>query len=60
MILRRPAFDEHQMAMDWVANVNGTDIHPKLPVYLRTYHEEWKRKRRIKDAVHHACAKTVH
>jgi len=36
MMLQNDAgFDENQMALDWVRHVDGKNIMPKLPVYLR-------------------------
>ena len=44
-----PDFD--QMAIEWCKDVDGIDIFPKLPVYLRTYHKQWERNNRVRDAV---------
>ncbi len=50
-MLELPEFDESLMAIEWCKHVNGTTIFPKLPVYLRMYHERWERNQRVKDAV---------
>ena len=44
-------FDYEQMAIDWCEKVDGIDVWPKLPVYLRTYHRRFLRNQRVKDAV---------
>ena len=43
--------DFEQMAIEWCAKVDGVEIFPKLPVYLRKYHTAWQRSQRIKDAL---------
>ena len=35
--------DLEQMALNWVKHVDGVDVFPKLPVYLRTYYTTWTR-----------------
>jgi hypothetical protein len=44
-----------QMALDWCAKVDGIDIFPKLPVYLRTHHARWQRNERVRVAVETAA-----
>jgi hypothetical protein len=44
-------FNADEMALQWCTHVNGTTIFPKLPVYLRVYHEIYLKNRRVKDAV---------
>ena len=44
-------FDYEKMAIDWCQKVDGVHVWPKLPVYLRTYHKQFQRNQRIKDAV---------
>ena len=43
--------DYEQMALDWCAKVDGVNIFPKLPVYLRTHHARWQRNERVRRAV---------
>ena len=38
-------FDAERMAIDWCDHVDGVTVFPKLPVYLRTHYESWKKKR---------------
>ena len=40
-----------QMAIEWCKKVDGVDIFPKLPVYLRTHYSKWQRNQRVCDAV---------
>ena len=42
------------MALDWCDKVDGVEVFPKLPVYLRTYYQKVGRIDRIKDAVRSA------
>ena len=44
-------FDYEQMAIEWCKYVDGIHVWPKLPVYLRTYHKQFQRNQRVKDAV---------
>ena len=44
-------FDAEKMAIEWCKQVDGINIFPKLPVYLRSYREAWERNRRVRDAV---------
>ena len=41
-------FDEDKMAKEWCKHVNGKNVFPKLPVYLRTYYKTWERNLRKK------------
>jgi hypothetical protein len=49
--IEREVVDDDEMALDWCEHVDGKNIHPKLPVYLRTYRERFKKNRRVEDAV---------
>ena len=40
-----------QMAIEWCKEVDGVNIFPKLPVYLRTHYGKWQRNQRVRDAV---------
>ena len=40
-----------QMAIEWCKKVDGINIFPKLPVYLRTHYTKWQRNQRVRDAV---------
>ena len=46
--------DFEQMALDWVHKVDGVDVFPKLPVYLRTYYATWTRNQAAKNAMEQA------
>ena len=46
-------FDDRKMAVDWCQHVDGVNIFPTLPVYLRMYHEHFLRGRRAEDACTH-------
>ena len=46
--------DFKQMALDCCDKVDGVEVFPKLPVYLRTYYQKVERIDRIKDAVRSA------
>ena len=43
--------DFEQMALNWVKHVDGVDVFPKLPVYLRTYFTTWTRNQAAKNAM---------
>ena len=47
------------MALDWVKKVDGVDVFPKLPVYLRTYYATWTRNQAAKNAVEQAKPATA-
>ena len=49
------SLDFDAMAFEWCKHVDGVNIFPKLPVYLRTYHTKWQKNQRVRDAVE--CAK---
>jgi hypothetical protein len=51
LALDQQQFDAEAMALQWCDHVDGITIFPKLPVYLRTHHEAWKKNQRVKDAV---------
>ena len=44
------------MALEWIKHINGVDIFPKLPVYLRTHFTSWQRNQRVRDAVRSAAS----
>ena len=46
--------DFEQMVVDWCDKTDGMKVFPKLPVYLRNYHQKVERIDRIKDAVRSA------
>ena len=48
--------DMDRMALEWCKHVDGVNISPKLPVYLRTYHSAWTRNQRVREAVRTAVA----
>ena len=48
---KQAKFDAEQMAIDWCDRVDGETIFPKIPVYLRTHFESWKKNQRVQDAV---------
>ena len=39
------------MAIEWCKKVDGINIFPKLPVYLRTHYTKWQQNQRVLDAV---------
>ena len=45
---------DNAMAIVWCDHVDGKEIFPKLPVYLRAYHKIWERNVRVRDAVRRA------
>ena len=51
--------DFEQMALNWVKHVDGVDVFPKLPVYLRTYFTTWTRNQAAKNAVEQAKPATA-
>jgi hypothetical protein len=53
MVLEIPRIvnDMDNWAMRWLEHVDGKTIFPKLPVYLRTYHEKFLLNSRIREAV---------
>lgn len=36
-------FDDNEIALEWVNHCNGTTIFPKLPFYLPSHYEKWKK-----------------
>jgi hypothetical protein len=44
-----------KMAIEWCKKVDGVNIFPKLPVYLRTHYNKWQRNQRVRDAVARAA-----
>ena len=48
--------DMENMAIEWCNHVDGTDIFPKLPAYLRTHHSKWIRNQLVREAVEKAAA----
>jgi hypothetical protein len=48
--------DFDRMAIKWCERVDGINIFPKLPVYLRTHYTTWQRNQRVRDAVRRAAA----
>ena len=51
LALEQTQFDAEVMALEWCEHVDGATVFPKLPVYLRTHHEAWKKNQQVKDAV---------
>ena len=51
LAVKQARFDSERMAIEWCDHVNGVTIFPKLPVYLRTHYESWKKNQRVRDAV---------
>ena len=51
LAIEQQQFDAEAMAIEWCEHVNGATVFPKLPVYLRTHHEAWKKNQQVKDAV---------
>ena len=51
---RNATIDFDALAIEWCRYVDGVNIFPKLPVYLRQHHAAWERNQRIKDAVQKA------
>ena len=41
------------MALDWCNHVDGKNIWPTLPAYLRVYHSKWQKGQQAKDALRH-------
>jgi hypothetical protein len=56
-LLRSSDFDGHfeKMAIDWCRHVDGKDIFPKLPVYLRTHHNTYQHNQLVRAAVQSAA-----
>jgi hypothetical protein len=44
-------FDPEEMALKWIASVDGVKVFPKLPAQLNTYLKKWERNRRVQVAV---------
>ncbi len=51
MLAQTGSADFDQMAIEWCKYVDGYNIFPKLPVYLRTYFTQWQHNQRVRDAV---------
>jgi hypothetical protein len=51
LMLAAENVDFDQMALDWCIYVDGIDIFPKLPVYLRNHFSSWQHNVRVRDAV---------
>ena len=45
----KPNFDK--ISLQWCKHVDGLNIFPKLPVYLRLHFSNWQYNQRVKDAV---------
>ena len=57
LVLKLPSPTDYEaMAIEWCRHVDGVDVWPKLPVYLRTHHTTWLRNQRVKDAVTNAAS----
>ena len=48
---KRIDLDMDQMALDWCDYVDGIEVFPKLPVYLRTHYANWLRNVNVREAV---------
>ena len=48
-----PDFDK--MAIDWCMHVDGVNIFPKLPVYLRRHYSNYLHSQQVRDAVANAA-----
>ena len=44
-----------KMAIEWCTHVDGVDIFPKLPVYLRTHYSSWIHSENVRQAVKSAA-----
>ena len=44
------------MAIEWCKHVDGVDVWPKLPVYLRVHHASWEQNNRVRAAVREAAS----
>ena len=44
-----------KMSIEWCNYVDGVDIFPKLPVYLRTHHSSWLHSENVRQAVKRAA-----
>jgi hypothetical protein len=51
LILQQPRFGGKQMAIRWMAGVDGENIFPKVPAQLKEYFVKWERNQRIQDAM---------
>jgi hypothetical protein len=57
LTLQLPApVDFDCMSMEWLKHVDGINVFPKLPVYLRTHFAAWQRNQRVRDAVETAAS----
>ena len=45
-----------KMAIEWCTHVDGVDIFPKLPVYLRTHYSSWIHSENVRQAVRRAAS----
>ena len=48
-----------KMSIEWCNFVDGVDIFPKLPVYLRTHHSSWLHSENVRQAVRRAASGDV-
>ena len=55
MVRKTPGLDYDAMALEWCGKVDGVNIFPKLPAYLRTHHTAWQRNERARKAVERAA-----
>jgi hypothetical protein len=44
-------FDPEEMALKWIASVEGVKVFPKLSAQLNAYHKKWEHNRRVQVAV---------
>jgi len=38
------------LSLQWLANVDGVSVFPKLPTHFSRYHKSWSKNRKIKDS----------
>ena len=52
LLALKPDFgDGSAMALEWCEHVDGAEVFPKLPVYLRNAKEAFAKNQRVQDAV---------
>jgi len=55
LVLKMHPINYDDMALEWCKSVDGENIFPKLPVYLRTFHKTWEHNQRVQRAVERAA-----
>jgi hypothetical protein len=51
IMLENTGEPNEQTALEWTKNIDGIDLFPTTPFYLRMHHKKWTRNQRVKDSI---------